>query len=407
MIIAALADSDSYLKWAAATIDRLAPDADRRVVVVENPVMPSEQQRRHALAGTSFDVADVAVLGVEKALASLRDADAVLVAARGETAAYLLRRLAARESRPVLLSGIPGIAFPITRKALIYRAQADAIIVHSHRERRSALELAERYGWPVRPVLANLPFLERRPSAGDDVVLAAQALVPRTRHEREHLVSSFVAAARAHPQRRFVLKVRAVSGERQTHVERWALDSLAPMMDAPANLVVRAGSMTSALDTAGAVVSVSSTALIEAVARGIPVLAIDDYGVDEAHINTVFRGSGVLGDTSELVAGRFRVAATPWTRDNYLHESRDVDAPAVIRELVALREQSGLPARRPVRSTRGGRLREAWDRRRAFGEHDPSALGVLAVVVGTPARVALIAGRRVLRGARSLTGSLR
>lgn len=407
MIVAALADSDSYLKWAAGTLDRIAPTAERRVLVVENPVMPSAQQRRHALDGTSFAETDVPVLPVELAIESVRGADAVLVAARGETAAYLLRRLSQREDRPVLLSGIPGIAFPITRAALVYRAQADLVIVHSHHERRSALEVAERHGWSVRPVLANLPFLERRPSTGTDVVLAAQALVPRTLREREHLVSCFVEAARAHPHRRFVLKVRAVAGEQQTHVERWALDSLPPMRDAPANLVVRAGPMSAALDTAGALVSVSSTALIEAVARGIPVLAIDDYGVDEAHINTVFRGSGFLGPTSDLIAARFRTAATAWTRDNYLHESRDVDAPAIVAALAEQRATSGLPVRRPVRSTRGGRLRQAWDRRRALGRHDRSVLGGLALVVGMPVRAVMVTGRRGLIAARSATRSLR
>lgn len=407
MIVAALADSDSYLKWAAGTLDRLAPTAERRVVVVKNPVMPSEQQRLHALRGTSFDTSDVAVRPLEAAIESVRDADVVLVAARGEMAAYLLRRLADRASRPVLVSGIPGIAFPISRKALTYRAQADLLIVHSHRERRSAFEVAELHGWLVRPVLASLPFLERRQSAGDDVVLAAQALVPRTLPEREHLVARFIEAAREQPHRRFVLKVRAVAGEQQTHVETWALDSLSAMADAPHNLDVRAGSMTAALDTASAVVSVSSTALIEAIARGIAVLAINDYGVDESHINTVFENSGVLGDTSELVAGTFRTATPDWMNDNYLHDSRDVDAPAAIRELVALRETSGLPERPPVRSTRGGRLREAWDRRRAFGEYDRSALGNVALVVGTPVRLAVVGARRLTRGARGTVGSLR
>ena len=40
----AIADSDSYLKWSAATLGALPPRWQQSQVVVENPVMPSAAQ---------------------------------------------------------------------------------------------------------------------------------------------------------------------------------------------------------------------------------------------------------------------------------------------------------------------------------------------------------------------------
>jgi len=395
VIVVALADSDSYLKWGAATLDRVAPDAERHIVVVANPVMPSAGQRASAVSSTSWQGNEIRVMSADAAVDHVRElgADAVLVAMRGPTAALMLAMLSDLPQRPVLWSGIPGIALPARRKALVYRAQADLVLVHSHRERDEFLALDRAEGLNHRFALTSLPFLERRPSSGDDVVFAAQALVPASRAERRHLVAQLVATAAANPDRRVVLKVRARGGERQTHDERWPLDTLFPTA-VPPNLVVHDGPMGGALDTAGALVSVSSTALIEAVARGIPARVLSDYGVGDQQLNGIFVGSGLIGSTDDLVAGRFVLADPEWAKQNYLHDERDNDAAAALRDRVAERSHSGLPVRPTARGTSGGALRHAWNRRTALGRHDGRPLGVVAVAVGVPARaVARVAGR--------------
>ncbi len=398
MIVVALTDSDSYLKWGAATLERVAPDAERHIIVVANPVMPSSAQRASAVAGTQWAGREVDVLSADAAVERVRalGADAVLVAMRGPTVALLLAMLAERDRRPVLWSGIPGIALPARRKALVYRAQADLMIVHSHHEREVFQALDEAEGMQHRFALTTLPFLDRRPSVGDDLVFAAQALVPATRAERRDLVEQLIAAAESHPDRRVVLKVRAQAGERQTHDERWPLDTLLPPV-VPRNLVVQAGPMADVLDTAGSVVSVSSTAIIEAFARGIPALVLDDYGIGDEQLNAIFTDSGLVGSTADMVAGRFRSVDREWARRNYLHDHTDDDAASQLAELVQQHARSPLSPRAPQRSTAGGSLRRAWDRRTALGRHDGDAVGVLALALGVPARA-------VVRFARKLAG---
>lgn len=397
----AVADSDSYLKWVAGTAERLIGGGDVALQLLASPVLPSEPQRRAALERTRWRSRDLAVLGLDDLVEQVRHRrpDAVLIGMRGPTAAVVLRELASLPHRPVLVTGLPGVAIPATRKALYYRAQADLVLVHSERERRAFAARARSLGWSHRFALSTLPFLERHASAGDDIVFAAQAIVPAELEQRRWLVRQLDALARRHPGRRVVLKVRATTGEQQTHAERWPLaDLLAELPERAPNLVVRGGSMLQTLDTAGALATVSSTALIEAVARGIPALALDDFGVDESLINTVFRDSGLLGSVDDLLDVGFRMPAPGWAADNYLHAESAADAATALEALIAERASGGLPPRRPVRSTLGGPLRRAWDRKTALGSHDRSLSGAAALAIGAPARAIVRQGAR-MRGA--------
>ena len=45
----------------------------------------------------------------------------------------------------------------------------------------------------------------------------------------------------------------------------------------------------------------------------------------------------------------------------------------------------------------GGVLRRAWDRKRALGSSDHSPLGYVALIVGTPARIAVLALHAIVR----------
>jgi hypothetical protein len=396
VIVVALADSDSYLKWGAATLDRVVPDEERHIIVVANPVMPSSAQRDSALATTSWAGHDVEVLTADAAVERVRTlgADAVLVAMRGPTAALLLAMLAELPRRPVLWSGIPGIALPARRKALVYRAQADLMIVHSHHERDAFRALDDVEGMHHQFALTTLPFLDRRPGAGDDIVFAAQALVPATRAQRRHLVASLVATAEANPDRRVVLKVRARAGEKQTHDERWPLESLLPSV-VPHNLLVQSGPMTAVLDRAGGVASVSSTALIEAVARGIPALVLGDYGVGDEQLNGIFETSGLIGSTADLEAAQFFDVDAAWAHRNYMHDAHDDDAHAMLASCVEQHARMPLVTRVPRRSTTGGPLRRAWDRRTALGRHDGRPWGAVALAIGVPARAFVRAARKL------------
>lgn len=411
--VVAVADSDSYVKWAAATLAVLP--AETRLLLVDTPVRPSPAQIRAALRGSGIPDEAAVLLPLDALVAEIarEGADAVLVATRGPQARVLLRELAALEPRPVLVSGLPGISIPATRKALYFRQQADLLLLHSHREVREFRALAEVNGWRPRIALATLPFAHPaapgeeivRGSRGTDLVFAVQSRVPAALAERRQLARMLLAAADADPSRRVVVKVRATAGERQTHDEPHPLPMLIERQAraagrlVPSNLMVASASMASALETAQGLATVSSTAAIEAVARGVPVIALDAFGVSDALINPVFRGSGLFGGEAELVARRFRHPAPTWLRDNYFHPADDDDLAARLGSLVAARHAGELDAR-AASPVVGGSARRRWQRLRAFPGSERGAVAVAVVLIGYPLH-------GVVRAARWLTHPLR
>ena len=209
---------------------------------------------------------------------------------------------------------------------------------------------------PHRFGLARLPFLPPGPPAAADppadgpLVFAAQAKVPVRREEREQIL---LALAQAGPA---VVKLRALSTEWQTHHEPWPYPQLyAGLVQAgrvaPDALHFAAGSMTEALAGARGLVTVSSTAALEAMALGLPVLTLSDFGVSEEMINTVFAGSGCLGTLADLAAGRPATADPAWTAANYFHPPADNTWLDEISDRVAARG-----GRRPAGAASGQRL---------------------------------------------------
>lgn len=408
-----VADSDSYLKWGAALAGRTAAEWDCELLLVESPVLPSERQRVVALAGSGFEAGGLRVVTLDGLLERLaaRTPDAVLLALRGPLVRVVAPLIAALPDRPVLVAGFPGLTIPAEPKAIVYRELVDLIVLHSRREVREFEANARALDVPVRFGLATLPFLAAVPpaaevgTAADDVVFAVQAKVPAAREERLALLGMLADAARAHPERRIVVKVRARPGEAQTHAEEHDLGELLTGGDVevlsavggavPPNLVVRDGPMSGHLERAAALVTVSSTAVLEAIAVGVPALLLDDFGVGPKQINTVFVGSGLFGDAAALAAGHWRDPDPAWLDDNYFHGEEHDDWEARLEALVAARAAAALPVPERRHDLAGGALRRAYERRRMLGSYDRGIAGALAMLVARPARWAVRRARRL------------
>jgi hypothetical protein len=158
------------------------------------------------------------------------------------------------------------------------------------------------------------------------------------------------------------VKVRATAGQAQTHHERH------PYQDRWAGLLARGevdgselrfatGPMAEHLACAAGLVTVSSTAALEAIAAGVRVLILSDFGVNAAMINEVFVGSGLLGDLADLRAGRLHRPDPGWAQRNYLHDAATDDLAPVLDALVLRRRLRGLVARPPVPATLRARVR--------------------------------------------------
>jgi hypothetical protein len=349
-----ITDSDSYVKWGAHVAGQLPEHWTVRFTVACGNIEPTARQVREALDGSRFTPQDVERVTLPDVRAIMQDwtPDVVLLAMRGlGVRAALDAFVADRPDRPVVVSGLPGLSYPVFGLGLRLRRGVDLYVLHSRREVRAFTEIARQMEVPHRFELATLPFAG--PSGSDQprdrVVFAAQAKVPARKRQRIWLLEQLAETARRHPQWTVVVKVRGVGDEPQTHDELYPYDVLiGEVADRPANLVLESGSMREHLGRAAALVSVSSTALLEAIAAGVPCLALTDFGVDAQQINTVFLDSAVLGASDELVTGQFHSPKAEWLDDNYFHGREHDTWVAAVEELLEQRAAEGLaPIVRP------------------------------------------------------------
>ncbi|MFC4008784.1 DUF6716 putative glycosyltransferase [Nonomuraea purpurea] len=340
----AVADSDSYLKWASCLLGDLPEGCVTDLVVVRTPIAPSPEQIAAAV-GDREPPPVMSARSVRRA-AERTQPDVILLACTGPVVDVLVADVfAGLKPRPVFVSGLPGISVPATEKAWLFRSGCDLFVVHSEREVEEFSRIASELGGGGKVGLARLPFL--RPKAvshgGNRVVFATQAKVPREREQRERILLSLADLARRRPDLDVVVKLRALEDERQTHNERHHFQRLWREMGEPGRLAFEAGSMHDQLARAAGFVTVSSTAALEAIALDVPSLVLSDFGVSAEMINLVFEGSDLLGTLDDLAEGDFRAASAVWCAANYFHPVERNDWAALMAGLV--RDRPGTPAK--------------------------------------------------------------
>ncbi|MEU4541087.1 DUF6716 putative glycosyltransferase [Streptosporangium sp. NPDC023825] len=335
MKVLAVADSDSYLKWAACLLRDLPSGCETELAVIRTPITPSPAQIQAAVAGSAADPPVLSARALRRTAERLRP-DVVLVACTGPVVDVLVGEvLAGLRPRPVFVSGLPGISVPATEKAWLFRSGCDLFVLHSGREVEEFSEIGRRLGGGGQVGLARLPFLRDGvdvPATGprDRVVFATQAKVPRRREERERVLLALAELAGRRPDLDVVVKLRALDTERQTHNERHHYQRLWQSLAEEGR--VRAGAVRFAvgpmhehLAHAAGFVTVSSTAALEAIAQKVPLLVLSDFGVGAEMINLVFEDSGLLGTLEDLSAGRFLDPDDAWCKVNYFHPGGESD----------------------------------------------------------------------------------
>ncbi|WP_248959127.1 DUF6716 putative glycosyltransferase [Sphaerisporangium perillae] len=353
-----MADSDSYLKWAAGLLDQLPAGWTSTLAVVRTPIVPSLGQIAAAVSGTRSAEADPPAVVSARALRRLAERvrpDAILLACTGPVVDVLVSDVFDGLSpRPALVSGLPGISIPATEKAWLYRGGCDLFVVHSGREVEEFGRIGKELGAAGSMALARLPYLDHGGRAGNTgdrlvfppalaapapatpgaaqvppvkrrVVFATQAKVPKRREERESILLSLARLADDRPDLDVVVKLRALEHERQTHNERHHYERLWRSLAEtgavrPGAVRFAAGAMHEHLAEAAAFVTVSSTAALEAIAGEVPLLILSDFGVSAEMINLVFEDSECLGTLEDLARGDFRQPAAAWCDANYFHD---------------------------------------------------------------------------------------
>ncbi|MER6913802.1 DUF6716 putative glycosyltransferase [Streptomyces sp. NPDC000594] len=318
--VAVLADSDTRWKWGALTARRIAPEAPAPTgFLLRGRATPTARQLAEIGAEAT---APREVTGTEFLRAVVAEGyDVIVLALVGGGVQAMLHGLAALapDPRPVVVTGYVGVVYEKLADGLLLRHGADLVLANSRQDAERFRAVYEGVGADPSPVAeAALPFLggdPYRPEAGRDTLcFATQPSVPASRADRSYILERLIGHARLHPGREVLVKLRSRPGEHTTHLEELPYQRLAARIPGgpPPNLRLVHGHMGEVLDRTDLLVTLSSTAALEALHRGIPTAVLTDLGIREAHGNHHFIGSGLLTSFDRLDAGHRPVPDPRW-----------------------------------------------------------------------------------------------
>lgn len=353
-----VADSDTRWKWGASVARRIAPGHALDAYFLRTRATPTARQLAEigVVPDSRRDV-DAAQLVDDERLAS---ADLLVLATAGGTTLTLLHSLglnwAACDHRPITVTGYVGVIYEKLVDGLLTRAGADLVLANNAHDAHRFRDVFRGVGVDETSVVeAALPFLDGNPydstTAGHSrpftVCFAVQPSVPRNKQARLRLLERAVGHARRHPDRMVLIKLRSLPGEHTTHIETHPYQVLTGQLaePAPPNLQLVYGNMGEILDRTDLLVTVSSTAALESLHRGIPTAILTDFGVREVNGNHYFATSGCLASWAEIDDGYLPSLDPDWAAEQGIGR-RDQYAAARDR-VAALSEAGPLPPIRP------------------------------------------------------------
>lgn len=323
--VAVLADSDTRWKWGALTAKRTVPtntgETDIRLdgYLLRGRATPTARQLQEV--GVHADsLREVTAVEFLRAMDE-ESYDVLVIALVGGGVQAMLHGLrhvwADRANRPVVVTGYVGVVYEKLADGLLLRHGADLVLANSRQDADRFRGVYEGVGADASAVTeVALPFLGGAPYTGEHdpytVVFAAQPSVPAGRRERTYLLERLIRHARKHPEREVLLKLRSKPGEHTTHIEELPYQKLVQRADPPSNFRLVYGHMGEVLDRTDLLVTISSTAALEALHRRIPTVVLTDLGVREVLGNHHFVGSGCLASWDQLDAGHRPAPDEEW-----------------------------------------------------------------------------------------------
>ncbi|WP_435172686.1 DUF6716 putative glycosyltransferase [Actinacidiphila sp. bgisy145] len=319
--VTVIADSDTRWKWGALTARRIAPDARIDARFLRGRATPT--QRQLAELGITADSMTEQTTAEILAEVSADTCDVLVISCVGGTIQCFLHGLdrawRGHANRPVVVTGYVGVVYEKLADGLLLRAGADVVLANSTDDALRFRAVYEGVGFPTGAIVETaLPFLDgapyrRDPSTPFTVTFAVQPSAPAERPDRLYLLRRAVEHARRHPDREVLVKLRSMPGEQTTHVEEHPYQHLMQSLEPPANVSLVYGAMGEVLDRTDLLVTVSSTAALESLYRGIPTAILTDLGIREPLGNHHFLGSGCLASWDQLDDGELPKADPDWT----------------------------------------------------------------------------------------------
>jgi hypothetical protein len=319
MRVLLIANFDSGLKYIgrlAEAVAALGAEPDLRVPTTVVPhKLGADQVRAATGRAVRYEPWDALVRAAA-------DADVVVPVFEGPTVERFVREVhgAAGARMPVVGTGYVGMVLYDVIGGYLSRSLADVVAVNSRTDLAEFSRAARGLGLPTENLLlAGLALLPATPVALRTgpirtLLFADQPTVPRRVVDRTYLWDRLLGYARQHPDREVLLRPRHRPGEDTFHRMEHSPVAWAATRTLPANLVVEHAPIDTLIPRSDLLLTVSSTAALEAVAAGTRVAFVADW-VNDAALNPRLLPSGLLRRFDDIEADRIGTPDPAWLDD--------------------------------------------------------------------------------------------
>ena len=319
-----LSDLDSRVKWGASLASFFQDFCDITIMFEE---IPASIRSRYIPA--NYVVEQYRDLNVVLGEPSLFSYDYIILALGGSENVRALSALQEYDAprRPIVIAGFNGLVDPGDSHGFLCRQGADIICVNSRRDLAYFKTLSAEFQLDTSPLvlagyLRKNETTEQIPEGKlpETVVFIEQVGRPATLRQKAHLAHQLANYARAHPDRKLVIKLRDAGWVRHTNStkERYSFRTLwnATVLPHPSNVIFSSESVEDLLPKADLCISIASTVLFEALSMGKRVAVLSDFGIGTHMGNTVFIGSGLFATMEALTNDKLPTVSQSWLDDN-------------------------------------------------------------------------------------------
>lgn len=243
--------------------------------------------------------------------------------------------------RPLTMAGYCGVVYENFLTGYLDRSLADILYVNSKKDFEFFNSFSNNVGWNLQNLLiSGFPIIKGKVDfnsnadveVSDNILFACQPTVPSSFSEREYIVKKLIDVARAYPSKKIILKPRHKRSETTFHkVDHHYHDIfniISRKTKVPSNFEISYTPIAHLLEDCHLMLTVSSTAAIEAIGAGVKVGILTDFGVAENYGTSYFIGSGLFTSFDKILShGELPKLKEKWANDNL---SFDLDAPKVI-----------------------------------------------------------------------------
>lgn len=319
MRVLLLANFDSSLKYAGRLAEAFAALGAEPDVRIPTTVAPHGLGTEQVRAATGRPVT---YEPWNRLVAAAAGADVVVPVFDGLTVERFIREVhaSAGDRMPVVGAGYVGMALTDVEGGYLARSLADVVAVNSRSDLRDFRITARALGLPDDGLLlAGLALLPAAPAPQRSgpirtVLFADQPTVPRRPADRTYLWDRLAAYAERHPDRTVLLRPRHRPGEDTFHRMEFSPVTWAASRALPANLRIDHTPIDRLIPEADLLLTVSSTAALEAVAAGVRVAFIAEW-INNASLNPRLLPSGLLRRFDDVDADRIGTPDPAWLDD--------------------------------------------------------------------------------------------